>query len=86
MENAGFGNPHVTLGGSSNAEQSAGICALTEQRIPSYADSVLAVVFACVRHEYIFCVVFFLPGHVNRFIESREVGFVIYNRLRLLVL
>jgi hypothetical protein len=45
----------------------------------------LAVMFACVRDECVFCPVLYLPGHVDQVIEASKVRVVIDNCLRLLV-
>jgi hypothetical protein len=46
----------------------------------------LALVFVYVRDECVFCRILFLPGHMNQVVEAGEVGVLIDNRLRLLVL
>ena len=46
----------------------------------------LAVMFAGVRDESIFCLVLYLPGHLDQVIEAGKVGIVIDKRLRLLIL
>ena len=42
--------------------------------------------FVYVRNECVFCVIFFLPGHMDQVVEAGEVGVLIDNRVRLLVL